>query len=259
MLRAASKYLIYRLFAKHRYGHGIHSPFVYSFIRNVLVEARDDEVLKEVRKWHRHIRNKEIELRGKQYGAGSKYFRKKKARKIKAGKISVSEKYGRLLYHIIKHFRPEQIIELGTGSGVSTAYMAAALGSGECISVEGNSERKKFAEKHLARLSLKNYSLISSDFDSFLKNFTPSDHSFLAFIDGNHTYSATMRYFHFFRNFTNGNTILIFDDIRWSRGMEEAWKEIIADNRVVVSIDLFKMGILFFNPSVTSQNLIINF
>ena len=43
---------------------------------------------------------------------------------------------------------------------------------------------------------------------------------------------------------------IVIDDIYWSEDMNEAWKEIISDDSVAFSIDLFRMGIVFFDHSV---------
>ena len=50
------------------------------------------------------------------------------------------------------------------------------------------------------------------------------------------------------------NSIIVFDDIYWSDQMEEAWKEIVNNKRVTLSIDLFKMGIVFFHPSIVKEH-----
>ena len=52
---------------------------------------------------------------------------------------------------------------------------------------------------------------------------------------------------------------MIFDDIYWSKGMEEAWKVIIQDNRVSLSIDLFEFGIVFFNQRMQKEHFIIRY
>ena len=41
-------------------------------------------------------------------------------------------------------------------------------------------------------------------------------------------------------------SILIFDDIHWSREMETAWDEIKKDSSISLTIDLFFIGIVFF-------------
>jgi len=46
---------------------------------------------------------------------------------------------------------------------------------------------------------------------------------------------------------------MVFDDINWSEGMQEAWDIIRKNERVKISIDLFYMGILFFRKEQKEQ------
>jgi hypothetical protein len=45
---------------------------------------------------------------------------------------------------------------------------------------------------------------------------------------------------------TSQESILVFDDIHWSREMEEAWGIIKSHSSVKCAIDLFFIGIIFF-------------
>jgi len=67
-----------------------------------------------------------------------------------------------------------------------------------------------------------------------------------AFIDGNHRQEPTERYFKELLAKTNNDSILVFDDIHWSREMEDAWKTIKNNAAVTCSIDLFFIGIVLF-------------
>jgi hypothetical protein len=56
------------------------------------------------------------------------------------------------------------------------------------------------------------------------------------------------------------HSILIFDDIHWSREMEQAWGEIKADPAVTLSIDLFFIGLIFFRKEQKEkQDFVIRF
>jgi hypothetical protein len=41
--------------------------------------------------------------------------------------------------------------------------------------------------------------------------------------------------------------------------MEHAWKKIIDDKRVSLSVDIFEMGLVFLNKGVAKQHFIIRF
>ena len=61
------------------------------------------------------------------------------------------------------------------------------------------------------------------------------------------TKEATKEYFNMCMSKINENTIFVFDDINWSKEMHECWEEIKSDNRVSLSIDLYKLGLVFFH------------
>jgi hypothetical protein len=67
-----------------------------------------------------------------------------------------------------------------------------------------------------------------------------------AYIDGNHTEEATLKYFHLLKEKCDENSVLVFDDIYWSEGMTRAWDNIKADKSVTLTIDLYRMGWVFF-------------
>jgi predicted O-methyltransferase YrrM len=56
-----------------------------------------------------------------------------------------------------------------------------------------------------------------------------------------------VRYFNQILPVLHANSILIFDDIHWSADMERAWNEIKENPAVQLSIDLFSIGLVFFN------------
>ncbi|MFM2048524.1 MAG: hypothetical protein RI955_1072, partial [Bacteroidota bacterium] len=78
-----------------------------------------------------------------------------------------------------------------------------------------------------------------------------------AFIDGNHRYEPTINYYKKILPFTHENSILIFHDIHWSEGMQQAWQEIINDDAVSISVDIFSMGFVFFRKGILKQHFVL--
>jgi predicted O-methyltransferase YrrM len=68
----------------------------------------------------------------------------------------------------------------------------------------------------------------------------------LLYIDGNHRYEPTIRYFEEAWPHLNEYSVVVFDDIHWSSEMEKAWHQVIKDPRITLSIDLFFIGLVFF-------------
>jgi predicted O-methyltransferase YrrM len=258
MLKTAFKFLAYKLFSRHRRGHGIHSPFVYSFIREVLFADYQSGVLTELKNWHCDLEKKYLPESRREFGAGSGY-RILKSRRIRAGRIGISRKFGAMLFRLVRFISPRQIIELGTGSGISTAWLASANASIPCKTVEGDIERMNFSKQNLSELGIRNVEFINKNFDDFLAVSEKFENPFVVFIDGNHSYSATLKYFRYFSKKADEHSVLVFDDIRWSEEMEKAWKEIKESPETRITIDLFFMGIVFFREGITKQNFVVNF
>ena len=116
-------------FIRHRKGRGIHSPCLFEFVHDVVFNAARMEPPDWLTEEHRAMRGDArvipADRRGS-FGAGSRVSVSdlRTVRSFVRGS-SVSPKYGALLYRISRWFGPEMIVELGTGLGVSTLYLAA--------------------------------------------------------------------------------------------------------------------------------------
>jgi len=115
------------------------------------------------------------------------------------------------------------------------------------ITMEGAPSVAASACQNFNRLNFRNIAIIEGNFDqtlaSVLKQLPQVD---LVFVDGNHRREPTERYFTQLLPAVHNDSILIFDDIHWSREMEQAWETVINTSIVRCSIDLFFAGILFF-------------
>ena len=70
----------------------------------------------------------------------------------------------------------------------------------------------------------------------------------------------TLDYFEQILLSSNEETIFIFDDIHWSKEMEEAWEIIKQHTAVSLSIDLFFIGIVFLKKDFkVKQHFVIRF
>ena len=57
-----------------------------------------------------------------------------------------------------------------------------------------------------------------------------------------------------FLSMINNNSFWIFDDIYWSKEMQEAWLEIKNHPKVTVTIDVFHFGIVFFREEQAKEH-----
>ncbi|HAN20006.1 MAG: hypothetical protein A2X13_05025 [Bacteroidetes bacterium GWC2_33_15] len=255
------RFIQYWLFAKHKKGHGIHSPFVFNLINTVFNKRNTSIELEKIVKIYNEYKKNVHQVTYTDLGAGATSSGTKS---VSVGKIvkqsSVTKKYGQLLFSLIRYFKPTDILELGTSVGISTAYIGLAAPASNYTTIEGSDAKLKIAKQISGRLELKNIRYIHGEFDkileSVLNGFKKLD---FVFFDGNHKKEPTLNYFNLCLKKAHKNTVFVFDDIHWSKEMEQAWKEIKQDKNTRVSIDLFQMGIVFFNDELSYQHYIIKF
>ena len=247
----AKRYLKYYISASNGKGHGTHSPFVFDFIINVLNDKRQFYAYEQIEALRAELKTDTTALVVDDYGAGS-VVSKTKNRLVKeiANSALKPKKFGQLMFRLVDYYSPKTIIELGTSLGITSAYLAKASSAARVITMEGAPAIATIAQQNFKHLTLKNIELVLGNFDETLdptlqKN-TPVD---LAFVDGNHRREPTLRYFEQLMKHSQENTMLVFDDVHWSSEMEAAWKTIKADNRVMLTIDLFFIGLVFFRKN----------
>jgi predicted O-methyltransferase YrrM len=81
----------------------------------------------------------------------------------------------------------------------------------------------------------------------------------LVYIDANHRYEPTLRYFESLLPLLHEKSLVVIDDIHWSKEMNEAWDVIKDRTEVSLSIDLFEAGLLFFDPNIEKSDYILKF
>jgi predicted O-methyltransferase YrrM len=261
-LQLAFKYLNYYFTASNGKGHGMHSPFIFDFITNVLNDKTENETYDKVENLRKKLSYVETKLKIEELGAGSSSGRSNLRSVALIARHAVkSKKYGQLLYRIVKYYQPKTIIELGTSLGLTTSYLSLANQAADIFTLEGSPQIANVAKQNFRTLELKNSKLIEGNFDNTLPAVLYQIPTVdLVFIDGNHKKEPTENYFHWLLSKVHNDTILIFDDIHWSREMEEAWEHIKSHLAVRCSIDLFFLGIVLFRQEFKErQHLKIRF
>lgn len=257
------RYLDYRLSAKSKYS--IHSPFLYDLIIHGLEDQKNYPEYHEIALLKKQLQHNNSKINKCDTGTGKNEV---KSVKQVLRKAALPARYGKLLFRISRYFQSREILELGTSLGVSTFYLGLGQVSDQgskLISIEGCAETHRIAKDNLDWLKGKTnrlsqvqliYGNIDSTLSSVLKQFNSPD---LVFFDANHTREATLEYFGRCKEKAGSRTIFIFDDIYWSEGMEEAWKRIKNDPGVTMTIDLYRLGLVFFDPGLSKQDFRIRF
>lgn len=254
----AIDYLKHRFKAKTR--HGIHSPFVYRLLDKVIYDFRAKSVYHDIEKLRAELLCDERTIRITDPGAGSLVNNISKQVKSLARNALRSASLAQLIYRLAEDQKPENIIELGTCPGITTAYLAKAVPGAKVISIAGCPEIAAIAAENLKKLNIQNVELLVGNFDELLPELIRDIPRLdFVFIGGNHRKEAMLNYFKWCLPKLGENSVMIFDDIYRSKGIKEAWNEIKAHPEVTVTLDLFWIGLVYVRKAQTKEDFKIRF
>jgi len=225
--------------------HGVHSPFVFDLITKCFYNKKQLNAYQKLNQYRSELLKNRNSIQVTDFGAGSRVF-KSNIRVISAiaKTAGVTKKRAQLLSRLSQYFDFDTVLELGTSLGLASTAIAYGNPKTKITTLEGCPETSKIAQLQFKKYQLDNIIPIITDFSSFLKNNTLTYD--LVYLDGNHQKKATLKYFNILIDSTNKDSVFIFDDIHWSKEMEEAWEEIKNHPKVTITIDTFFWGFVFF-------------
>lgn len=246
---------------KARNRHGVHSPFVYDLITHVLRTGSDPQEFAAIEALREDLLESDQTITVNDLGAGSRVFQRPARAVSEMARTSLKPAaQARLLYRLVSYFGSEKVLELGTSFGITTLYLAMGTEEGTVHTIEGCPQTQRFAQHHFDHFkSGKIHSVLGSfrsKLPEVLRQMGTVD---LAFIDGHHDQGPTLEYFASILEFAHQGTILVFDDIHWSRGMEAAWATIKAHPRVSVTVDLYDLGLVFLRTEQAKEHFTLRY
>lgn len=240
--------------------HGVHSPFVYDFVTKCLYKKTLGSSVSSYKLFLKTLQASEEIIDVADFGAGSKIFKSNSREIAKIAKVaSINKKHAFLLMRMIPYFNLKNCLELGTSLGVGAYCIAKSNDNVSLTTIEGCPNTAKVAQKQLRSFGIKNVSVEVGMFEQILPRLVTNQKYDLVLFDGNHTKEATWSYFDTLLTSKHNDSIFIFDDIHWSKGMTEVWEQIKMHPEVTVTIDLFKWGIVFFRKEQRKEHFTIRF
>lgn len=256
-IKLVLRYFNYLLKSKKH--SGIKSDFVRTMAEDVLLDNKNYYAFQEIEGIRTALKNNHNTINITDFGAGSR-INKSNTRKISdiAKNSAKSAHLGRMMFRLINHFQPKNMLELGTSLGVSACYQFGANKKANFITMEGCPETAKVSRKVFSSFKADDIKMVIGDFKKTLPDTVSSFETIdYAFFDGNHQKQPTIDYFNECVKKANNDSLFIFDDIHWSTDMEEAWDVIKKHPKVTVTIDLFWIGLVFFKRDQPKENFTI--
>ena len=257
MLFLIKSYLKFLWYSKNE--HAVHSPFVFTLITKCFYNRKQKSEYQVLKSYRNTLLKNTNTIEVTDFGAGSKVF-KSNTRQISeiAKTAGITQKRAKLLFRITTYFQPERILEIGTSLGLATSALALGNPKTKITTLEGCPETARIAREQLAKFGLTNVNSIVTEFNNYFKTQDPKPKTQnLIYFDGNHSKNATLDYFEFLLPTINNETVWIFDDIHWSKEMEEAWRIIQKHPKVTVTIDTFQWGLVFFRREQPKEHFVI--
>lgn len=247
-LSLAISFLKHWLKAKTR--HGVHSPFVYRLLDEVIYDFRAKTVYQEIEQLRKVLEQDEWWISNTEPAAVSHVARK----------VPKPTKLIQLLYRLVADQKPGTIIELGTSLEITTAYLAKAAPESRLVSLMGNSKTISIAEENFKKLNIFNVEFLFGNVDDLLPGLLEGipELDFIL-IDGNHSKVSFIKYFKSCLPKMSKQSMMVFEDIYQNREMKSAWQEIKSHPEVSVTIDLFWIGLVFVRRAQRKEDFKIRF
>ena len=260
--------------------HGLHSPFVYDLVTRCFYDKSHYPEYELIKNYRNDLLGNKDLIEVTDFGAGSRVFKSNKRPVFSIAKnAGITLHRARLLFRLTNYLNFKNALELGTSLGIASTAVAAN-NTTKLTTLEGCPETAKIARDQFQKYELKNIQLINTEFETAISqlnskpketqqiteskqpktpnsNLRNSQKFDLIYFDGNHQKEATLKYFKDLLPMAHNDSVFIFDDIHWSKAMEEAWEEIKMNSEVRVTIDTFHWGLVFFRKEQVKQDFII--
>lgn len=215
-----------RFFRKAKTIHDVDSPFIYHFCKYIIEDKRNFYI----------------------FPLGQLLY--KEAKKAGRKSFSMPPLTGKRLFRSIHYFKPEIAVEVGAGDGLSTIYQATAMLSGDLFSLEEEEERATYARQQINELGLPNVELYQGEAISSLSRLRSKIDRIDFFFAAKHCPPEQLpTILKQIDKVLGKHSVLVVGGIYQSPERWKCWQQLKATNKVRLSIDLFDLGFLFFDPN----------
>lgn len=228
----------------------LHSPFVFELYNQCIARQATPDKLIDIEQLRKKASSDHSILNQLDLGAkGQNKPNKKRSVAYFTRKHAKPPRLAHILYRMVQHHQYNTCIEMGTSLGFTSMCITRGLPqTGILHTLEGAPEIAALAQKHFRQTGTspqikQHIGNFNQTLPTLLGNINKVD---LAFVDGNHTYDATIQYFNNLLPHMHNDSVLVFDDIYWSPGMTRAWEEIKQHPDVRITVDLFFIGLVYF-------------
>ena len=232
------KTILFYRFLRYRKGFGVHSPFAFALITRVINE-----------RWGFYCYD-DIEL-----------IRRQLVHKGSTGvRREIKRSHGQLLFRVVNYFKPKRILQIGSPAGIATLYLTSYASDIQCIALEADAESARETAWCMRKYAHAPAEVLTGDYKETL----PQALQKLGTLDFAFFHAASRKgenraWVEEALKHIHPDSVFFFEGIRANAEMRQLWKELCLRPEVILSFDLYNIGLLFFNPRLHKQNYIVYF
>ena len=190
----------------------IKDPFVKRFIEEVIENKRNYYGPSKIIALRSRLIQDQRTIEHTDYGAGSRSGGKIKTVSSFVRNSASTERKGKMLFNLARYLNARTILELGTNVGLGAAYLASANSRTQVESIEGCPQLAQVAREALAVIKINNVNVTAGKFSDVLGPIcTKLNKIDLVFIDGDHSYEGTLKYYELIKPYLHDNSVVVFD------------------------------------------------
>ncbi|MDO5570882.1 MAG: class I SAM-dependent methyltransferase [Bacteroidales bacterium] len=226
---------------KYRKGFGIHSPFVFSLITQVIDEKLpyyDYRKLKDIRE------------------------RLTPPRSIKNGRLlknSVPLKLVYLYYRLVNRFLPNEILELNNDGGIITMALAMPFSKAHVTTLGVDDIKLERVHGIVEQEKQINVTILDDDQNKWLSSLPDNYKADMVVIhksDNEENYSVILSKI---SSIVNPNGIIVVAGINSNAYIRKFWTQLTLHEEVKISLDLYELGIAIYHEMLYKQHFIVSF
>ena len=229
--------IIFQYKASHHNGFGIHSPYLFRLISDVLegtcpyycfdqIESTRPLLKKELKTFHKNNKTDAF--------------------------------CGQILFRLIQDAQSRILLEIGTTAGLETQYMAFSSQKAKCVSITDSVELAEVLQNNNEKKGLKNIELkILESGETLESRINQLDSIDFVYFNESVGILTMADLFNQCLLKKNNGSIFVLNKIHVDSEKKKVWKKIQMYPDVRVTLDLYDLGIVLFNPNLEKNNYVI--
>ncbi len=240
---------MYCISSRHKGGHGIHSPFLFSLITRVIENKGKFSAYPLLESAEENVGNMLRILDMKFYHSDSQSETGFSVKEIKKLRL-LPARYDRLLFRLVNEFRPVGISFYGTTFGVTLLALSLADKRCQVRAMIRNDHYLSFCRRLAEVYEINNISLTGSgkvEIADFMVIQNPLDpfycEQLLSGVFSEVSYEG----------------VVVLCGIHVTPEIEEVWHKFQKEKSVRISLDLFEIGIFICRNGLQKENFVLRF